>query len=200
MNALLLGSAATLLLAVGYTRLWPRAPRIPTGRWATVSDTLAKGPPPPLRVATVQGDTVSVPSTRGGILIAYRSTCRFCEASIQQWQQLAADRCDTQVILVSDEQLPVQARYWRDKPWTRGAGCAAPIIGRPVAAGELTGSYGVRSIPLHFVIDSLGRTVGIWKGAIPNRQALDAFTAGPRSREGSARGTGASPAAVIGSR
>lgn len=177
-------SAVALISIVGGSWWSKRSALLGPSTWSAIPEVLSATPAPAFLVETLDGDTVAAPrSGSRSLLIAYKTTCRFCEASLRNWQRVVAEICDdVQVVLVSNEPISVQQQYWQSKRAFRVSECdgRGPVIGRVVDVREFAEGYGIRATPIHLVIDEDGHVIRTWRGAVGRRAGRDSLIAALR--------------------
>jgi hypothetical protein len=137
----------TLCLVAGYKYLYPAAaPQPPSVPMPAIGDTFG----------TVPG--VDFSAQRRTVVLALRSQCRFCTASVPFYQTLRrqADSLDFKVVVVSGDTDPVIRGYVADHS-------LAPhyILG----SSNMT-RYRVSGTPTVFIINSDAKILGAWKGLL----------------------------------
>lgn len=171
LERILLGISAATLMVFAVVRLTP-----PVRGWAEPPETLLQRPSLPFALALVTGDTVELPREgRRTLVIAYRTDCRFCEASRPSWERAFSAACDVDVALVSAEPLELLREHWSQHGFT---GCADIALGRVIDAAAFQAGYDVTGTPRHYLIGVAGMLERLWPGAVRGRGSERNFIAG----------------------
>lgn len=146
--------------------------------WQEIPTSLVDKPAPTFSLETMAGDTIQLPTNgTSSIIVAYRTTCEWCDASVPVWRRLAMEVCDVLIVFASAEPVETQAAYWQSKDWSPGHGCAHSVAGRVVEPLRFRDSYGVRGTPTQYILDRSGRVRRIWGGAALSTEDGDALAA-----------------------
>lgn len=173
-SLVLLFSAVILCGAVGLRLLDSRATPVADGSWTPVSEEMVGTALAPFPVVTLGFDTIDIPAKRSSsIVVAYRTDCRSCDASLPHWKELTTQLCSTPVVLVSPEPVETQADYWVAKDWETPPGCLSPVIGRPANPDDFSDLYSPRAVPALYIMDEANVPSAVWRGAIATPAARD---------------------------
>ncbi|MEX2283586.1 MAG: hypothetical protein WEE89_13965 [Gemmatimonadota bacterium] len=158
--ALTISSVAILLLAL---RMWI-GPSDPNQYWRPPVSTSRADPA--LLVETLNADTVALlqPGKRG-IVVAYITSCQYCEASIEAWKVVLSRVCDLQFTFVSPEPVRLQEAYWSSRPLASDH-CVKPIIGKILNPQSFRTAFNLRGTPNHFLVSQHGQIESNWRGAL----------------------------------
>jgi hypothetical protein len=177
-NVTMVLSCFMLLFVLGRDTLGRRASVAGPKNWAMLPDTFRHNQAPSFALETLSGDTAILPRPASpSLLIAYSTTCVFCEASLRNWQRLARRLCRVQIVLLSAEAIDIQRDYWADRDLTTNRGCTPPVIGRVTDIKQFVNAYGLRGTPTHYVIGNDGKIRRMWRGAVARRAAHDSIAA-----------------------
>jgi hypothetical protein len=177
--AILVVSCGILAWAViGRMGLWAPTPS-GAKSWAETPISLRDSVAPQFRIVTIAGDTVALPKAgRRNLLIAYRTTCGFCQLSQPRWREAFAKICSTaEIALLSSEPVAVQREYWDRHGGIGPSGCGNLVIGRVVDADEFAKQYVIRGTPTHYVTNEAGVVIRTWLGAVTDRASRDSLIA-----------------------
>lgn len=183
-SGILLALAVAILLGSIGRGMWSRHAALlgPKG-WTPVPSVLLDSLAPSFQMETLTGETVSLPQEGiGHLLIAYKTTCRFCESSLETWREVTRQICqDTKVIFASSEPLAIQRDYWRIGRGAVGIGVDCPkqnlIIGRVLDPMTFIERYRIPGTPLHLVISGDGHISRAWRGAVGRPASGDSLVA-----------------------
>ncbi len=134
---------------------------------------------PTFVASTLNGDTVRIVSgdtaTRQ-VLLVFTTTCRYCEASVPAWNDLArsAALLGDHVIGISLDSLDQTRRYAQQR------GLRYPVIRFPSEAYRRM--YRANSVPIAMVIDGGGRVIYARMGVVETDAARDSIRAAVRWR------------------
>jgi thiol-disulfide isomerase/thioredoxin len=118
---------------------------------------------PSIDVITTDGKRSSfsfTSSPRPKLMIAFRSTCAYCEMNAPKWAALAKERTGFDIIAVNVEDVVTA------KAWLARQGIIADEIVVPADPQAVAKKWRVTSVPLTFVIDPDGVVSGVKLGVL----------------------------------
>lgn len=153
--------------------------------WSETAPELLEAPAQEFHLVSLEGDTIAGPiRDTNQLVIAYSTTCVFCQASVTAWRRVIRAVCDDlPILLVSVEPIERQVAYWDKEGSLRPSSCNAEsvVVGRVVDPVQFGAAYGVRGTPVHLVIGGDGYLHRRWIGAVARRAAQDSLVGALRA-------------------
>ena len=127
---------------------------------------------PKVRLATLSGDTLSLPSLSSGVasvLIYFNSTCELCKIELKSIGEHISEFESANILLVSSQEPSEIVEFYNNHSLKNSSNVYWLMDGEM----EVATHYGVRSVPAIFCYDPIGKLQGKFQGTVKVDRILD---------------------------
>lgn len=127
---------------------------------------------PVISYISPEHDTTSVSvGERPAVLVAFSTTCRYCEQNIPEWERVV-ERCAVDFTILTGEPVSVLRDFWEREGWSPEGKLGTVKLGSLLDPRGFADTFFVPGTPHHIFLDAQGRVVSLQTGLMRYDQLI----------------------------